>query len=149
MKKILLILLFFVTLSYAGIFEHLLSQDKNYLFKHNFRCNDNICIASEKNIYDDKIMDTSVKVVKVFLDHEGKVFKIEIELSIFNEKHEAFFNAIIKSSQKDDKITYKYYTLNDKYGVHPFIDIIDNRRRKLYIEHLTNIYYDTMQGYKE
>lgn len=149
MKKFVLILLLFTTISFAGVFEHLLNKDKNYLFEHNFRCNDNICITSEKNIFDNYIMDTSVKVIKTFLDHEDKVFKVEIELSILGEKREAFYDAIIKTSDKSGKITYKSYIVNDKYGNHPFIDITDKQRRKKYIKHLSDIYYNTMKSYKK
>lgn len=149
MKKLIYIFLLLCTVSYGGVFEHLINKDKNYLFKHNFRCNNGICITSEKNIFDNYIMDTSVKVIKAFLDHEDKVFKVEIELSLHNEKKEAFYDAIIKTSDKSGKITYKSYTINDKYGNHPFIDIVNKQRRKKYIRHLSDIYYNTMKSYKK
>ncbi len=148
MKKIVIVLMFYPIFLFSGVFEHLLNQDKPYLFKHNFRCHDNICITSEKNIFDNIIMDNSVKVVKTFLDHEKKVFKIEIELSLPGEKSEAFFDALKRSADSSGKIEYKSYMLNDKYGNHPIIDITYRKRKNAYIKYLSKMYYDTMIGYK-
>ena len=147
MKKIILILMFYPIFLFSGVFEHLLNQDTKYLFKHNFRCHNSICITSEKNIFDNEIMDSSVKIVKTFLDHEEKVFKIEIELSIFGEKSEAFFIALKKGANSSGKIEYKSYILNDKYGNHPIINIIYRKRKNNYIKYLSNMYYKTMESY--
>jgi len=148
MKKIILIFIFYPIFLFSGVFEHLLNQDTKYLFQHNFRCHNSICITSEKNIFDNVVMDNSVKVVKTFLDHEKKVFKIEIELAIFGEKKEAFFDAVKKSGDSTGKIDYKSYLLNDKYGNHPIIDITYKKRRKNYIKHLSEIYFKTMKSYQ-
>lgn len=148
MKKLVCILMFYPMFLFSGVFEHLLDKDTKYLFQHNFRCHNSICITSEKNIFDNDIMDDSVKVVKTFLDHEEKVFKIEIELSIFGAKSEAFFNALKKSSDNSGKIEYQSYVLNDKYGNHPIIDITYKKRKNNYVKYLSNMYYETMKSYK-
>jgi len=149
MKKSFLILLLFPLFLFSGVFEHLLNKDKNYLFEHNFRCRNATCITSEKNIFDNSAMEDSVKVVKVFLDNKEKVFKIEIELYHHDEKKEAFYNAIKKSSNNTKNIQYVSYDKNDKYGNHSFINIIDKKRKHSYIEFLTNDYYDIMKSYKK
>ena len=148
MKKYVLFLYFLPIFLFSGVFEHLLNTDKNYLFEHNFRCHGSICIASEKNIYDNPIMEDAIKVVKTFLDHKEKVFKIEIELLFKNEQKEAFYNALIKSSTDNENIEYKKYELNDKYGNHSFVDITNKKREKEYIDFLTNKYYNIMKSYK-
>lgn len=148
MKKILFMIIYCPILLFSGVFEHLIDKDTTYLFEHNFRCNNNICITSEKNIFDNHVMDASVKVIKAFIDHEEKVYKIEIELSITGEKSDAFFNAIQMNAEKNGKISYKAYTLNDKYGNHPIIDIISIKRKDNYIKHLSEIYSTTMKSYK-
>lgn len=148
MNKTIIFLIFSPVFLFSGVFEHLLYQDKDYLFKHNFRCHNSKCITSEKNIFDNDNMDNSVKVIKTFLDHTEKVFKIEIELSIDNEQKEAFYNAIINNSDKDKNIEYKAYILNDKYGNHPFIDITDIKKKEKYIDYLTNQYDKVMKSYK-
>jgi len=148
MKKSFLFLLLFPLFLYSGVFEHLLNKDKNYLFEHNFRCHNATCITSEKNIFDNEIMDDSVKVVKVFLDHEEKVFKIEIELYYHNEKMEAFYNAVLRSSNDTKSIDYLSYHKNDKYGNHSFIDITDKKRKKMYIDYLSDNYFKVMKSYK-
>ncbi|WP_024955882.1 hypothetical protein [Sulfurospirillum arcachonense] len=148
MKKIILFLLCYPIFLFSGVFEHLINKDKTYLFEHNFRCNNSICISSEKNIFDNAVMDHSVKVIKTFLDHNDKVFKIEIELSIYNEKREAFYDAILRTASKKERFKYSSYMVNDKYGNHPFIDIIDTTMEKKYISHLSDIFYKTMTSYK-
>ncbi len=148
MKKFLILLTMYPVFLLSGVFEHLLNKDPNYLFEQNFRCHNSICITSEKNIFDNDTMEDSIKVVKVFLDHLDKVFKIEIELYYHDERREAFFNAIKKSSNDAKNITYISYDKNDKYGNHSFIDIIDKKRKKSYIEYLTNDYYKIMKSYK-
>ncbi len=149
MKKIIFIVLLISTFSCANMFEDLLGKNKNYLFKHNFRCNDGICITSEKNVFNNKALEDSIKVVKVFLDNKDNVFKVELELKIYNEQREAFFNAILKSSSKSRKIKYKSYIVNDKYGNHPFIDITDLQRRKRYINYMSEIFYNNIKNYKK
>ena len=148
MKKIIFFLLFFPIFLFSGVFEYLLNKDKEYLFEHNFRCHNSKCIASEKNVFNDKLIDNSVKIIKTFLDHREKVYKIEIELSIYNEKKEAFYNALLQSSDKDMQIEYKTYVINDKYGNHHFIDIIDKKKQANYIKILTAKYYDIMKSNK-
>jgi len=148
MKKFMVILIFYPIFLFSGVFEHLIDKDTKYLFQHNFRCHNGICITSEKNIFDNEIMDNSVKVVKTFIDHEEKVFKIEIELSIVAEKSEAFFDAIKKSADNSGKLDYKLHLFNDKYGNHILIDIISKKRKDDYIQHLSKIYYKTMKSYK-
>jgi hypothetical protein len=149
LKKIFIFLMFYPIFLFSGVFEHLLDKDKNYLFKHNFRCNESICITSEKNIFDNEIMDKSVKVIRVFLDHNSRVFKIEIELSVYLEKREAFYIAMQKSAIKTGSLEYSSYVVNDKYGNHSLIDIVDKKMRKNYIKHLTETYYNTMKSYKK
>jgi hypothetical protein len=148
MKKVALILVLYPIFLFSGVFEHLLNKDINYLFEHNFRCHSNICITSEKNIFDNDVMDSSVKVIKAFIDHEKRVFKIEIELSMVGEEREAFFDAIKRSADKNSTLEYKSYLLNDKYGNHPLIDIVDPNRREKYIMNLSDEYYKTMKSYK-
>jgi len=148
MKRVLFFLFFFPLFLFSGVFEHLLNKDINYLFKHNFRCDNSICITREKNIFYNDTMDDLVKVVKVFLDNTNKVFKIEIELYFHDEKKEAFYEAVIKSSDKNKKMDYLSYDKNDKYGNHSFVNIIDKKRRKMYVEFLTEKYYTTMKSYK-
>jgi len=148
MKKTIIFLLFFPMFLFSGVFEHLLNKNQNYLFEHNFRCHNQTCITSEKNIFDDKIMDDSVKVVKVFLDNREKVFKIEIELSYHDERKEAFYNAVLASSQNRKKIDYSLHDKNDKYGNHSFINIIDKDRKENYIKFLSDKYYKVMKSYK-
>jgi len=147
-KKIIFFLLFFPIFLFSGVFEHLLNKDKNYLFEHNFRCHNSKCITSEKNVFDDKLIDNSVKIIKTYLDHRGKVYRIEIELSIYNEQKEAFYDALLQSSDKSGQIEYKTYVINDKYGNHHFIDIINKKKQKNYIKFLTSQYYDIMKSYK-
>jgi len=149
MKKTILFLLFCPLFLFSGVFEHLLNKDQNYLFKHNFRCGNSICITSEKNIFDNAILEDSIKVIKVFLDHKEKVFKIEIELYYHDERREALYTAILKSSNDAKKINYISYSKNDKYGNHSFIDIIDKNRKKSYIKYLTDNYYNVMKSYKK
>jgi len=148
MKKTIFFLLFCPLFLFSGVFEHLLNKDTNYLFQHNFRCGNSTCITSEKNIFDNAILEDSIKVIKVFLDHKKMVFKIEIGLYYHDERKEAFFNAVLKSSNDTKKIEYISYDKNDKYGNHSFIDIIDKNRKKLYMNHLTDNYYDVMKSYK-
>ncbi len=148
MRKSFLFLLFTPIFLFSGVFEHLLNKDQNYLFEHNFRCGNSICITSEKNIFDNNILENSIKVVRVFLDHQEKVFKIEIELFNHDERKEAFYNAIVKSSKRDGQIDYLSYDKDDKYGNHSFIDIIDKKRKKNYVDFLTNKYYTVMKSYK-
>lgn len=148
MKKLIFILIFFPAFLFSGIFEHLLNKDTQYLLKHNFKCSKNICSISKNKIFNNKIMDDSVKVVKTFLDHEKKVYKIEVELSIFEEKSEAFFDALKKNGHSSGKVEYKSYMLSDKYGSHPIVDITYRKRRNDYIKHLSKIYYETMKNYE-
>ncbi len=148
MKKTVFGLVFFPIFLFSGVFEHLLDKDKNYLFEHNFRCHSSKCITSEKNIFDNESMDNSVKVIRTFLDHKQKVFKIEIELSIYNEEKDSFYNAIIKNADTSGNITYKAYEIDDKYGNHPFISIIDIKKQEKYIKFLTSEYDKVMKSYK-
>ena len=148
MKRTVLGLVFFPIFLFSGVFEHLLDKDKNYLFEHNFRCHSSKCITSEKNIFNNETMDNSVKVIKTFLDHKQKVFKIEIELSIYNEEKKSFYNALVKNAGRNKNIIYKEYEIDDKYGNHPFISIIDIKKRKKYIEFLTSQYDKIMKSYK-
>lgn len=149
MKKLILFLICCPIFLFSGVFEHLIAKDKNYLFEHNFRCKNQICITSEKNIFDNSVMDNSVKIIKTFLDNNDKVFKIEIELSLEKEEREAFYNAVLKSSDTKADVTYSAYTLNDKYGNHLFIDITHSKMKKAYISHMSDIYYQAMQSYKK
>jgi len=148
MKKSIFFLLFCPLFLFSGVFEHLLNKNQNYLFEHNFRCGNSICITSEKNIFDNDVLENSIKVVRVFLDHQEKVFKIEIELFNHDERKEAFYNAIVKSSKRDGQIDYLSYDKDDKYGNHSFIDIIDKKRKQSYVDFLTNKYYTIMKSYK-
>ena len=91
---------------------------------------------------------TGVPAIADLAAMRDKVFKIEIELSIHDERKVAFYNALVKASTQNDEIIYKSYVINDKYGIHPFIDIIDKKRRQEYIDHMSNIYYKTMKSYK-
>ena len=147
MKKIVILSLFYPIFLFSGVFEHLLNKDINYLFEQNFRCRANVCITSEKNIFDNEMMDSSVKVIRTFLDHEQKVYKIEIELSITGLQREAFFDAITRD--KNEKLEYKSYETNDKYGNHPIVDIINKQRRENYKMNLSDQYYKTMKSYKK
>lgn len=148
MKKIVILALFYPIFLFSGVFEHLLNKDINYLFEQNFRCRDSICITSEKNIFDNDLMDSSIKVIRAFLDHEKKVFKIEIELSISGLQREAFFDAIMRNTDKNKNLEYKSYEINDKYGNHPIIDIINKKRKENYKMNLSDQYYKTMKSYK-
>jgi len=148
MKKIILFLLVFPVFLFSGIFEHLLNKNQNYLFEHNFRCRNSVCITSEKNIFDNTTIEEMIKVVKVFLDDKNMVFKIEIELNYNNEKKEAFYNALTKDLDKNSNMQYGMYSKNDKYGNHSFIDITDKKRKAAYIESLTQGYYKIIKSYK-
>lgn len=148
MKKFILLLIVFPIYLFSGVFEHLLNQDLDYLHKHNFRCNKSTCITRENNVFDNEIMDNSVKIVKAFLDHKKKVFKIHVELLIFEEESEAFYSAIIKTSNRSGLISYAHKEVNDKYANHSFIEIIDNQREKVYMDYLKDMYLKAMQSYK-
>jgi hypothetical protein len=148
MKKTILFLLLSPVFLFSGVFEHLLNKDQNYLFEHNFRCHSSTCITSEKNIFDNSIMDDSVKVVKTFLDNKKMVFKIEIELAYHDEKKDAFYNAVLKSAEDKKTIKYNLYDKNDKYGNHSFVNIVDKKREEEYIKFLSDKYYQVMKSYK-
>jgi len=147
-KKIMIFILLFPVFLFSGVFDHLLNKDQNYLFEHNFRCRNSICITSEKNIFDDDTLEDIVKVVKVVLDNKKAVFKIEVELTYHNERKEAFYKALKQDIDLKNNIEYKLYDTNDKYGNHTFIEITDTKRKKEYIEFLTQKYYKIMKSYK-
>jgi hypothetical protein len=147
-KSFLVFFLFLPIFLFAGVFEHLLNQDIQYLFKHQFRCLNGICISPEKNVYDNEIMDKSIKVIKAFLDHEEKVFKLEIELNIYEEEKDAFYESMLKLADKSGHIVYDLKTLNDKYGNHSIIYLTDKIRKKNYTTYLSDKYYRIMKKYK-
>lgn len=147
-KKIFVFLTFFPLFLFGGVFEHLLGKDVQYLFQHQFRCHDGTCISPEKNIFDNDTIESSVKFVKAFLDHEERVFKVEVELNLFEEDKEAFYNAIIQVSDKSGKISYDLQSTYDKYGNHSIIYLIDKERKKSYMNHLTKQYAQAMKSYK-
>lgn len=149
MKKLFLILFLLHLSLFGGVFEHLLNKDIDYLFAHNFRCHDNVCISPEKNIFNQDEINTAIKFIKAIIDNEKKVFKIEIELTLQHEAKDAFYEAVLNLSDKDNKnITYHVENLNDKYGNHTIIVIIDTLRSKKYMDFLTEKYTSLMKQYK-
>lgn len=149
MKKLFLMLFLLHISLFGGVFEHLFNKDIDYLFAHNFRCHDNVCISPEKNIFNQDEINTAIKFIKVVIDNEKKVFKIEIELNLQHEEKDAFYQSVLNLSDKNNKnITYHVENLNDKYGNHTIIVIIDTLRSKKYMDFLTKKYTSLMKQYK-
>jgi|GEM_PF-6694397 len=149
MKKSFLILLLLNISLFAGAFEHLINKDIDYLFSHNFRCHDNVCISPEKNIFNQDEINTAVKFIKATIDNEKKVFKIEIELTLQHEEKAAFYQAVLNLANPDNKnIIYTEKNRSDKYGNHASIVIIDTIRRQKYMDYLTQKYTSLMKKYK-
>ena len=149
MKKLLVLFIIYPVFLFSGIFEHLLGKDINYLFEHRFQCSHSICVSQEENIFDDNLMNDSIRVVKSFLDHEGKVFKIKLELTLNDEKKDAFYEAIVLSSNKPSEIDYSLETINDKYGNHNIVTITDIARKDSYKKYLIERYYKIMKKYTD
>jgi hypothetical protein len=148
MKKIIPLYCAIPIFLFGGVFEHLLNKDQNYLFKHNFRCHENICISPEKNIFDQKKINHATKLITVFLDHEKKVYKIEIELYVKDIEKNAFYSAVVQLAPKEKLISYSLEERDDKYGNHSLIIIIDVQREKKYMNFLTQEYKEIMNQYK-
>lgn len=147
MKMLLVLFILYPVFLFSGVFEHLMGKDINYLFEHRFQCSHSICLSQQNDIFDNDVMDDSIKVVKAFLDHEEKVFKIELELTLEEEKKDAFYNAIVLSKNEYDNAIYSLETINDKYGNHNIVTILDKERTANYKKFLTSEYYNAMKSY--
>jgi len=149
MKKNLIFLLFCPIFLFSGIFEHLLDKDKIYIQENHFTCSHQICQTTENNIYDNDIMDDSIKIIKAYLDQNSIVYKLEIELLFQDEKKDGFYQAILDNSGKNNNIGYSLDTINDKYGNHTKVTIISKDRKNTYIKYFRDKYLNAMKKYKE
>jgi len=148
MRKILIFLLIYPIFLFSGIFEHLLDKDKNYLQENHFTCLYGICQTKEKNIFDNSLIDDSIKIVRTHLDQNDKVFKVEIDLLLKDERKDGFYQAIIDSNKKNENISYELETINDKYGNHTKITLTSKKRKNNYIRYFRDKYLDAMKKYK-
>lgn len=143
-----MILLIFPIMIFANIFEDLLEKDKDYLLDHHFTCAGTVCQTNEKNIYDNALLDDAIKVVLAYLDHQNRVFKIELVMYLQDEAKNAFYEAITEIANKDRDIQYELETIMDKYGNHTKVIITDKIKKRVLVDFYKKQYISILKQYK-